>query len=40
MLGGITLNGSELFTTAIDEQQKLEEEIRLNFEEPAHFQQG
>ena len=40
MLGGITLNGSELFTTAIDEQQKLEEEIRLNFEEPPHFQQG
>ena len=40
MLGGVTLNGSELFTTAIDEQQKLEEEIRLTFEEPAHFQQG
>ena len=40
MLGGITLNGSELFTTAIDEQQKLEEEIRLTFEAPAHFQQG
>ena len=40
MLGGVTLNGSELFTTAIDEQQKLEEEIRLTFEEPVHFQQG
>jgi predicted transcriptional regulator len=40
MLGGVTLNGPELFSTAIDEQQKLEEEIRLNFEEPPHMQQG
>ncbi len=40
MLGGVTLNGPELFSTAIDEQQKLEEEIRLNYEEPPHFQQG
>ena len=40
MLGGVTLNGPELFSTAIQEQQKLEEEIRLNFEEPPHMQQG
>ena len=40
MLGGVTLNGPELFSTAIDEQQKLEEEIRSNYEEPPHFQQG
>ncbi len=40
MLGGVTLNGPELFSTALDEQQKLEEEIRLNYEEPPHFQQG
>ena len=40
MLGGVTLNGPELFSTAIAEQQSLEEEIRLNYEEPAHFQQG
>ena len=40
MLGGVTLNGPELFSTAIAEQQKLEEEIRLNYEEPAHMQQG
>ena len=40
MLGGVTLNGSELFSTAIDEQQKLEEEIRSNYEEPPHFQEG
>ena len=40
MFGGVTLNGPELFSTAIAEQQKLEEEIRLNYEEPAHMQQG
>ena len=40
MLGGVTLNGPELFSTAISEQQKLEEEIRLNFEEPPHILQG
>ena len=40
MLGGVTLNGPELFSTAIAERQKLEEEIRLNYEEPAHMQQG
>ena len=40
MLGGVTLNGPELFSTAIAEQQTLEEEIRSNFEEPAHMQQG
>ena len=40
MLGGVTLNGPELFSTALSEQQTLEEEIRLNYEEPPHFQQG
>ena len=40
MLGGVTLNGPELFSSAIDEQQRLEEEIRLNYEEPPHMQQG
>jgi predicted transcriptional regulator len=40
MLGGVTLNGPELFSSAIDEQSKLEEEIRLNYEEPPHMQQG
>ena len=40
MLGGVTLNGPELFSSAIEEQQKLEEEIRLNYEEPPHMQQG
>jgi len=40
MLGGVTLNGPELFSTAIQEQRQLEEEIRSNYEEPAHMQQG
>jgi hypothetical protein len=40
MLGGVTLNGPELFSSAIDEQSKFEEEIRLNYEEPPHMQQG
>jgi predicted transcriptional regulator len=40
MLGGVTLNGPELFSTAISEQEKLEEEIRFTYEEPAHMQQG
>ena len=40
MLGGVTLNGPELFSTALSEQQKLEEEIRSNYEEPPHQQQG
>ena len=40
MLGGVTLNGPELFSTAISEQQSLEEEIRSNYEEPPHMQQG
>ena len=40
MLGGVTLNGPELFSTAIQEVQKLEDEIRSNYEEPPHMQQG
>ena len=40
MLGGVTLNGPELFSSAVNEVQKLEEEIRLNFEEPPHIMQG
>ena len=40
MLGGVTLNGPELFTSAISDIEKLEVEIRSNFEEPPHMQQG
>ena len=31
---------AELFSTALQEQQKLEEEIRTNYEEPPHIMQG
>ena len=40
MLGGVTLNGPELFSTAIQEQRQIEDEIRLNYEEPPHIMQG
>ena len=40
MLGGVTLNEAELFSTAIAEQQKLEDEIRTNYEEIPHIMQG
>ena len=40
MLGGVTLNGPELFSTAIQEQRQLEDEIRSNYEEPPHIMQG
>ena len=40
MLGGVTLNGAELFSTALAEQQKLEDEIRTNWEEVSHIMQG
>ena len=40
MLGGVTLNGPELFSTAIQDIQKLEDEIRTNYEEPPHIMQG
>ena len=33
-------NNSLRFSTALQEQQKLEEEIRTNYEEPPHIMQG
>jgi hypothetical protein len=35
--GGVTLNGQKIFDEAMDEIQKLEEEIRLTWEEPVSF---
>ena len=40
MLGGVTMNGEQIYSQAIEEINKLEEEIRLNFEEPPHIMQG
>ena len=40
MLGGVTLNVPELFSTTIQEQRQLEDEIRSNYEEHPHIMQG
>ena len=34
MLGGVTMNGTDIYTQAIEEQQKLEEQIQTSFELP------
>ena len=39
MLGGVTLNGPELFSAALSAQQRIEEEIR-SIQPPVHMQQG
>ena len=36
MLGGVTMNGETLYTQALEEQNKLEEEIHLAFELPVN----
>jgi hypothetical protein len=35
--GGVTLNGQKIFEEAIDEIQKIEEEMQLKFELPTDF---
>ena len=40
MLGGVTMNGESLYTQAIEEQNKLEEEIQLAFELPINYMIG
>ena len=40
MLGGVTMNGETLYTQAIEEQNKLEEEIQLAFELPVNYMIG
>ena len=40
MLGGVTMNGETLYTQAIEEQNKLEEEIQLAFELPINYMIG
>ena len=39
MLGGVTLNGPELFSAALSDQQRIEEEIR-SIQPPVHFEFG
>lgn len=40
MPGGVTFNGRQLFDDANEELQKLEEEVRLNWEQPVDFYVG
>ena len=40
MLGGVTMNGETLYTQAIEEQDKLEEQIQLAFELPVNHMIG
>lgn len=40
MPGGVTFNGRQLFDDAIEELQRLEEEVRLNWEQPVDFYIG
>tara|TARA_B100000029_G_scaffold508472_1_gene595407 strand:- start:1924 stop:2742 length:819 start_codon:yes stop_codon:yes gene_type:complete len=40
MLGGVTMNGETLYSQALEEQNKLEEEIQLAFELPVNYMVG
>ena len=40
MLGGVTMNGETLYTQALEEQNKLEEQIQLAFELPINYMVG
>jgi hypothetical protein len=36
MLGGVTMNGGDIYSQALDEINKLEEQIQLHFELPVN----
>ena len=40
MLGGVTMNGEQLYTQALEEQNKLEEEIQLAYMLPINYMVG
>ena len=40
MLGGVTMNGEAIYTQAIEEQNKLEEQIQMAFELPVNYMIG
>jgi hypothetical protein len=40
MLGGVTMNGETIYTQALEEQQRLEEQISLAFELPVNYMIG
>ena len=39
-LGGVTMNGEQIYSQAIEEIQRLEEEIKLTFESPIDYMIG
>ena len=40
MLGGVSMNGAEIYSQAVSEKLKLEEEIRSTFEAPISYMIG
>ena len=40
MLGGVTMNGETIYTQALEEKNKLEEQIQLTFELPVNYMVG
>ena len=40
MLGGVTMNGEAIYSQAIDELNRLEEQIQLSFETPIDYMVG
>ena len=40
LLGGVSMNGEQIYTQALEEQNKLEEEIQLAFELPINYMVG
>ena len=38
--GGVSLKGSEIYRDAVEEVEKLEEEVRLTYELPIDFMTG
>ena len=40
MLGGVTMNGEQIYSQAIEEQQRLEDQIQLSFELPINYMVG
>ena len=40
MLGGVTMNGSEIYSQALEELTRLEEQIQLAFELPINYMVG
>ena len=39
-LGGVSMNGEQIYSQAIEEIQRLEEEIKLTFESPIDYMIG